>query len=63
MKLFRGQNLIEFSKRFKTDEDCNECLAKIRWEKGYACVILNEIRFAKNHTPISTKLVQGFILA
>ncbi len=38
MDLFRGQNLIEYSKRFKTDEDCKEYLAKIKCEKGYECV-------------------------
>ncbi len=38
MELFRGHNLIEFSKRFKTDEDCKEYLAIIKWEKGYECV-------------------------
>ncbi len=40
MELFRGQNLIEFSKHFKTDEDCKEYLAKIKWENGYECVKL-----------------------
>ncbi len=38
MELFRGQNLIEFSKRFKTDEDCKEYLAKIKGENEYKCV-------------------------
>ncbi len=35
MELFRGQNLIEFSKRIKTDKDCKEHLVKIKWKKGY----------------------------
>ncbi len=35
MELFKGQKLIEDSKRFKTDEDCKEYLAKIKWKKGY----------------------------
>ncbi len=35
MELFRGQNLIELSTRFQTDEDCKEYLAKIKWKKGY----------------------------
>ncbi len=35
MELFKGQKLIEVSKRFKTDEDCKEYLAKIKWKKGY----------------------------
>ncbi len=41
MELFRGQNLIEFSKRYKTDEDCKEYLEKIKWVKGYEFVNLN----------------------
>ncbi len=32
MELFRGQHLIEFSKRFKTGEDCKEYLGKIKWK-------------------------------
>ncbi len=38
MELLRGQTLIEFSKCFKTVEDCKEYLAKIKWDKGYECV-------------------------
>lgn len=37
MEIFKGQNLIEFSERFKTDEDCKEYLAHIKWEKEYEC--------------------------
>jgi len=35
--IFKGQNLLEFSNRFRTDEDCKKYLAKIKWEKGYKC--------------------------
>ncbi len=38
MELFKGQTLIEFYKRFETDKDCKEYLAKIKWGKGYECV-------------------------
>jgi hypothetical protein len=31
MEIFRGQNLIEFAERFKTDEDCKKYLYKIKW--------------------------------
>ncbi len=41
MELFKGQNLIQFSKRYKTDENCKEYLARIKWEKGYESVNLN----------------------
>jgi len=37
MDIFRGQNLIEFAERFKTDEDCKEYLSKIKWEDSYIC--------------------------
>ncbi|MDP3360205.1 MAG: IS1595 family transposase, partial [Lutibacter sp.] len=29
MEIFKGQNLIEFAERFKTDQDCREYLSKI----------------------------------
>lgn len=38
MDVFKGQNLIEFSDRFKTDLDCKEYLAQIKWEKGFKCI-------------------------
>jgi hypothetical protein len=37
MDFFKGQNLIEFGERFKTDEDCKEYLSLLKWEKGYKC--------------------------
>lgn len=37
MLIFRGQNLIEFAERFKTDEDCKKYLAEIKWADGYIC--------------------------
>ena len=38
MDLFKGQNLIEFAERFKTNEDCIEYLAYLKWSEGYKCV-------------------------
>lgn len=38
MDLFKGQNLIEFAERFKTDEDCIEYLAYLKWLEGFKCV-------------------------
>ena len=35
MRLFNGQNLLEFTERFKTDLDCKEYLASLKWEDGY----------------------------
>ena len=32
MDIFKGQNLLEFAERFKTDLDCTEYLGQIRWK-------------------------------
>ena len=32
MELFKGQSLLEFTERFKTDLDCEEYLASLKWE-------------------------------
>ena len=34
MELFKGQSLLEFTERFKTDLDCEEQLASLKWEDG-----------------------------
>jgi len=37
MNIFKGQNLLEFFDRFKTDEECKEYLAGIKWNDGFEC--------------------------
>ena len=37
MKIFEGQELLEFAERFQTDTDCKKYLSEIKWEKGFAC--------------------------
>ena len=37
MKLFKGRNLLEFAEEFKTDENCKEYLAAIKWKESYSC--------------------------
>ncbi len=37
MNIFKGQNLLEFSDRFKTNDDCKEYLAGIKWNDGFEC--------------------------
>jgi hypothetical protein len=37
MNIFKGQNLIEFSDRFKTDLDCKKYLAQVKWQDGFKC--------------------------
>ena len=37
MDIFKGQNLLEFSERFKTDLDCKEYLSAPKLKEGYKC--------------------------
>ena len=38
MDIFKGQNLLELSDRFKTDTDCKEYLASLKSKNGYKCL-------------------------
>ena len=38
MDIFKGQNVVEFVRRFKTDVDCKEYLAHWKWGDGFKCV-------------------------
>ncbi len=35
--MFEGINQIEFSKQFKSNEDCFRYLADHKWGKGFVC--------------------------
>ena len=37
MEIFKGQNLLEFSDRFKTDDDCKKYLSEIVFASGFKC--------------------------
>jgi len=37
MDIFKGQGLIEFSRRFQTDLDCKKYLAELKWKDGFIC--------------------------
>jgi hypothetical protein len=41
MDIFKGQNLLEFSDRFKTDLDCKQYLAGLKDNIGYKCTRCN----------------------
>lgn len=41
MDIFKGQNLLEFSDRFKTDEDCKGYLAGLKQKHSYTCLKCN----------------------
>ena len=41
MDIFKGQNLLEFSDRFKTNLDCKEYLSDLKEETDYKCLKCN----------------------
>ena len=45
MDIFKGQNLLEFAERFKTDEDCKEYLAELKKKEGYQCLKCGHTKF------------------
>lgn len=47
MNIFKGQNLLEFSDRFKTDEDCKEYLASVKATIEYKCTRCNHNAYQK----------------
>ena len=49
MDIFRGQNLLEFAERFKTDLDCKEYLGQINGRMVIVVVnvAIRAIRFAR----------------
>ena len=40
-----GQGILEYFDRFKTDLDCLDYLAKIKWSNGFTCVKCNHTKF------------------
>ena len=49
MEIFKGQNLIEFTERFKNDHDCKEYLSNIKWSEQYVCrkCSIQKVKFGK----------------
>ncbi|MEB2786954.1 IS1595 family transposase [Algoriphagus persicinus] len=37
MDIFKGQELIEFSRRFQTELDCKKYLSELKWKDGFTC--------------------------
>jgi len=35
--IFKGVNSIKFNQHFKTDNDCLDYLAEVKWRDGYYC--------------------------
>lgn len=45
METFKGESIIDFFDRFKTDLDCLEYLALEKWKDGFKCTKCNHTKF------------------
>ena len=45
MNKFKGESIIDFFEKFKTDHDCLEYLASIKWKDGFTCSKCNHDKF------------------
>ncbi|MFT5217705.1 MAG: hypothetical protein ACI83H_002846, partial [Glaciecola sp.] len=43
MEPFKSESIIDFFDRYKTDKDCLEYLASIKWRDGFTCVKCHHI--------------------
>lgn len=50
MEIFKGQNLIQFAERFKSDEDCKIYLSEIKWENGFVCRKCGHTKYQERKT-------------
>ena len=35
--MFKGLNILEFTEKFSTDDDCRQYLSSIKWQNDYQC--------------------------
>ena len=55
-KLFKSTSLERFRNRFKSDEDCYEYLAEIKWEAdGFVCRKCGNTNYCAGNTPSSRR--------
>ena len=52
---FIGVVLFDFIRTFKTDEDCMEYLASVKWVNGFRCKKCNNANFCKGRKPFARR--------
>ena len=55
---FSGVNAISFHRYFKSDEDCYEYLARLKWEKGYQCKKCGYNKYGRGKKPFSRRCIR-----
>lgn len=54
MEIFKGENFIEFTERFSSDDLCKQYLADIKWENGFICRKCGHHKFTKRNNSTRT---------
>lgn len=47
MKKIKGENFLEFSKRFSNDDACKQYLADNKWLSGFVCKKFGHAKFTE----------------
>ena len=47
MEIFKGENFIEFTERFSSNDICKQYLADIKWKDGFICRKCGHKKFTK----------------
>lgn len=47
MKIFKGENFLEFSERFSSDHACEQYLSDIKWLNGFVCKKCGHTKFTE----------------
>ena len=55
---FDGVNSINFHKKFRTDSDCLEYIAEIKWESGYKCKRCESEQYIKGSKPYNRRCLK-----
>lgn len=55
---FTGMNSIKFNRYFKTEQDCLEYIANIKWEQGYQCRNCGNTKYIKGGKPYNRRCLK-----
>ena len=55
MKILKELDRQTFKDRFKTQKDCYNYLAELKWEKGYSCKRCQSAKYIKGKQPASRR--------
>ncbi len=58
-KPYQETNLLEFQKKYQTEQDCEKRLFELRWPQGFVCPIRTYNIVGKNSHKHQRELIKG----